>query len=296
MSSSLAHPTSDASFNKTMRAIATMNLDENLLELETQGFTRLRGVLNPTQVTAAKQAIRREMEAKTNKTVDLENESSSDWEGVSLAHYLLFADEIFEEIAVAPQPLALIHYLLGRRAVLSSMTCHFKAQGGRPLALHSDNGNGIPSPFTSIAQVANVNYALTEYSEELGALAIVPGSHRLCRQPQRHEVGLHGEHRNPAAVAVELEPGDCVVWHGNTWHGSFRRSQPGIRVNLAVYFCRQYIVTQEKFGSHVPGDFLQRHANNPQMLTLVGQQQGYGWDKSGPDWEKFARAPFTQFD
>ena len=25
------------------------------------------------------------------------------------------------------------------------------------------------------------------------------------------------------AVAMELDPGDAVVWHGNTWHGSFAR-------------------------------------------------------------------------
>ena len=287
---------SNPAYNETMERISDLGLVENLRELDSVGYTRIRGVLSSDQVERAKQVIKNRMETNTGKQVDLENESSDVWEGVSLAHYLLFADEVFEEIATADQPLALIHYLLGRRAVLSSMTCHFKAQGGRPLALHSDNGNGIPSPFSMISQVANVNYALTEYSHELGALAMVPGSHRLCRSPHLHEMGLSGERCNPDAVSMDLDPGDCVVWHGNTWHGSFIRQQPGIRMNLAVYFCRQYIVTQEKFGSHVPQEFLQRHANNPEMLTLVGQEQAYGWDESGPDWQKFMRQPRTQFD
>lgn len=288
--------TNNAAFDETMREVAQFGIERNLMELDSIGFTRLRGVLSPAQVDAAKGAIKREMEAKTSRQVDLENESSDQWEGMSLAHYLLFADEVFEEIALASRPLALIHYLLGRRAVLSSMTCHFKAQGGQPLPLHSDNGNGMPVPYNSISQVANVNYALTEYTEELGALALVPGSHRHCRPPRIDEIGLDADHRNPSAIAMELDPGDCVVWHGNTWHGSFRRNKPGIRLNLAVYFCRQYIVTQEKFGEFVPHEFLKRHANNPRMLTLIGQQQAYGWDSAGPNWTKFANQPRSQFD
>ena len=288
--------TQNVAFDETMREIMQLGLERNLMELDAIGFTRLRGVLTPSQVETAKTAIQQEMETKTKRNVDLETESSAEWEGMSLAHYLLFANEVFEEIALASRPLALIHYLLGRRAVLSSMTCHFKAKGGRPLPLHSDNGNGIPAPYNSISQVANVNYALTEYSEELGALAMVPGSHRRCRPPRIDEIGLAGEYRNPAAVAMDLDPGDCVVWHGNTWHGSFVRHKPGIRLNLAVYFCRQYIVTQEKFGEFVPEEFLRRHANNPRMLTLLGQHQAYGWDGSGPNWEKFANQPRSQFD
>ena len=288
--------TNNPAFDRTMQDITDLNLTDNLMELDVIGYTRLRGVLNEDQVNRAKDAIARVMEEKTGNAVDIENESGSHWEGMSLAHYLLFADSVFEEIVQSSRPLALIHYLLGRRAVLSSMTCHFKAQGGRPLALHSDNGNGMPSPFSMISQVANVNYALTEYSKERGALAMVPGSHRLCRSPREDEMGLGAKNLNPQAVSIDLDPGDCVVWHGNTWHGSFRRNQPGIRINLATYFCRQYIVTQEKFGEHVPEEFLRRHANNPQMLTLLNQQQSYGWDASGPDWSKFGSQPRTQFD
>lgn len=236
------------------------------------------------------------MEKKLNRSIDLENEDSDDLQGVSLASYLLFEDRVFEEIAQSERPLALIYYLLGRSALLSSMTCHFKASGGAPLALHSDNGNGIPAPYSMISQVANVNYALTDYSKEQGALAIVPGSHRLCRSPQPQETILAGERCNPNAVAMDLQPGDCVVWHGNTWHGSFIRETPGIRVNLAVYFCRQYIVTQEKFNEYVPQEFLTRHQGNERLLDLLGQKQGYGWDSSGPDWSKFVRQPRGQFD
>ena len=131
------------------------------------------------------------------------------------------------------------------------MGTHFKGPGGSELPLHSDNGNGMVPPFRDISECANVNYALTPYTKEKGGLALLPKSHLLRRRPGSvEEMSLEG---NADVVAADLQPGDCVVWHGNTWHGSFKREVPGIRMNLAMLFNRQYIVTQEDH-SYIPED------------------------------------------
>jgi ectoine hydroxylase-related dioxygenase (phytanoyl-CoA dioxygenase family) len=280
----------------TLAEIEELGLTSELADLESVGYATIKGAISPETAARARDAIIRVMERKTGHDVDIENETGDQFNGIALAHYLLFEDEVFEEIAAAPKPLAMMNYLLGRSSVLSSMTCHFKGPGGTCLPLHSDNGNGIPAPFSMISQVANINYALTPYSEEAGALGMVPGSHRLCRQPRPDETMLGGENGNPNAVAMDLEPGDAVVWHGNTWHGSYERKIPGIRMNLAVYFARQYVVTQEHYGTAVPDEFLERHANNPTMLRILGQNQPYLYDADGPDWAKFAKMPRGQFD
>ena len=77
--------------------------------------------------------------------------------------------------------------------------------------------------------------------------------------------------------------GDAVIWHGNSWHGSFVRQIPGIRMNLAVYFNRQYIQTQERHGDVVPDEVRERHANDTRFLNLLGAKQPYGWRKDGPE-------------
>jgi ectoine hydroxylase-related dioxygenase (phytanoyl-CoA dioxygenase family) len=210
--------------------------------------------------------------------------------------YLLYDDEVFEEILMAPKPLALITWLLGESCLLSSIGCHFKGPGGTPLALHSDNGNGMPAPFPAYSQVANVNYALTPYSREAGALAMVPGSHKLARQPRLEEMMLNGKRENKAAIAMDLQPGDAVVWHGNTWHGSYDRLIPGVRMNLAVYFARQYIQTQERHGDTVPAEILARHANDERFQILLGGKQPYGWQNEGPDYSRMARNPRDLYD
>lgn len=287
---------SGAAAERVLRAIDELGLRERLVDLEVQGFTVLPGVLRDDQIERARSAILARVARDTGRQIDIAHESGEHWTGQRYVPYLLYDDEVFEEILMMPAPLALVTYLLGESCLLSSIGCHFKGPGGDPLVLHSDNGNGMPAPFSNISMVANVNYALTPYSREAGALALVPGSHRLTRQPTAQEMRLDEGHTNRNAVAMDLDPGDAVVWHGNTWHGSFARQIPGVRMNLAVYFNRQHIQTQEHHRGVVPEAVLARHADDERFRILLGEKQPYGWREEGPDYTLMARNPRGLYD
>ncbi|HJN50248.1 MAG: phytanoyl-CoA dioxygenase family protein [Pseudomonadales bacterium] len=276
--------------------IRELGLNDNLVELETIGYTTIKAVLSEEQIERAQEAILSRVESTSGRKVDIDRESGEAIRGMTYLPYLLYDDPVFEEILMQQRPLALITYLLGESCLLSSLGCHFKGPGGNPLVLHSDNGNGMPVPFSPISQVANVNYALTPYSREAGALALVAGSHKLARQPRPEEMLLGDDNANPSANCMDLSPGDTVVWHGNTWHGSFARQIPGIRMNLAVYFSRQYVQTQERHGDTVPEDVLLRHADDDRFKTLLGAKQPYGWQLEGPDYALMARNPRGLYD
>lgn len=286
----------DPALDRVLAEIDRLGLQNHLLELETQGFTVVKGVLTERQMSRAKDAIVARYERESGHHIDIETEDGSALRGLTYLPYLLYDDEVFEDILLAQAPLALVTYLLGESCLLSSLGCHFKGPGGDPLALHSDNGNGTPAPFSPTAYVANINYALTPYSKEAGALAMVPGSHRLARQPTLREMRLDQDIANPKAMAMDLEPGDAVVWHGNTWHGSFARQTPGVRMNLAVYCARQFVQTQEQHKGVVPADVLARHANNERFAVLLGAKQPYGWQNEGPDYSVMARNPKGLYD
>ena len=288
-------PAESDALQRVLDAIDELGLSGNVVELEAHGFTTVKGVLSESQIERAKSVILSRVEDHVGRKIDPDTASEDDFQGMTYVPYLLYDDEIFEEILMEPKPLALVTYLLGESCLLSSMGCHFKGPGGTSLPLHSDNGNGIPAPFQAISQVANVNYALTPYSREAGALALVPGSHRLARPPRLDEMNL-GDDCNPNAVAMDIDPGDAVIWHGNSWHGSFARQVPGIRMNLAVYFNRQYIQTQERHGETVPDEVRERHANDTRFLNLLGAKQPYGWRRGGPDYGKFALMPRGLYD
>jgi ectoine hydroxylase-related dioxygenase (phytanoyl-CoA dioxygenase family) len=189
---------------------------------------------------------------------------------------------VFESAVLNPKPLALITYLLGQSCLLSSLSSHVKGTGGPGLLLHSDTGNGVPLPFSPYSHVANCNYALVDYTEEKGALAVVPGSHRYFRQPGPAESKLDGPERNKDVIPIEVPAGTAIVWHGNTWHGSFPRKVPGLRINLSMYFCRQYMQPQENYREHVPAEVRARHGEDSRLATLLGCHTHYGWGKDGP--------------
>jgi ectoine hydroxylase-related dioxygenase (phytanoyl-CoA dioxygenase family) len=217
-------------------------------------------------------------ENRLGKPLDLENETEH--HETKYAQYLLFEDPMFKAAVTNRKTMALISYLLGRRCILSSLGSHVKGPGGPGLLLHSDMGNGYPDPFPPYSQVANVNFCMTDYTEEKGAIAMVPGSHRHARQVTAFERGLDGNERNPHAIPIEVPAGSAVVFHGNTWHGSFPRKVPGLRVNLAAFYCREYVQPQED-RHYVPDGYLDGEKEDL-LARLLGRDLIHGWREEGP--------------
>ncbi len=266
--------------NDLYRQIRGLGLETNLAELDAFGFTIIEDALSPELTLQLRDVVVREAESAFAAKLDIEREEAHrNWK---LVPYLLYKDQLFEQAVLNPKPLALISYLLGQSCLLSSLTSHVKGPGGPGLLIHSDTANGVPGPFSPYAHVANCNYALTDYTEAKGALAMIPGSHRYYHQPGRDQVGLDGEARNPDAVAIEVPAGSAVIWHGNTWHGSFPRKVPGLRVNLSMYFCRQYMQPQENYKDYVPADLIARHGAESRLLELLGANTVHGWRDEGP--------------
>src|SRR5580698_9525355 len=252
--------------NDLYRQIRELGLETNLAELDAFGFTIVEDALTPGLTLKLREAVVREAEIAFAAKLDIEREEAHrNWK---LVPYLLYKDQLFEQAVLNPKPLGL--------------TSHVKGPGGPGLLIHSDTANGVPGPFSPYSHVANCNYALTDYTEAKGALAMIPGSHRYAHQPARDQVGLDGEARNPDAVAIEVPAGAAVIWHGNTWHGSFPRKVPGLRVNLSMYFCRQYMQPQENYKDHVPADLIARHGADSRLLELLGANTVHGWRDEGP--------------
>ncbi len=275
--------TATPDLNDIYREIRDLGLETNLAELEAFGFTVIEGALDPETTKGLRDKILEIAEARMGRKLDLEGEA--DHHEIALIPYLLFKDPVFKKAVLNEKQLALITYLLGRHCILSSLTCHLKGEGGQGLLLHADTANGIPEPFSPYSHVANTNYALTDYTEENGCLAMVPGSHRLHRQPTKWETGLDGNRRYEHVIPIEVPAGSAVVWHGNTWHGSFPRKKPGLRVNLATYFCREYVQTQEAYRYNVPDGYL--GPGDERLARLLGADLAHNWKDEGAG-KKFA--------
>ena len=217
---------------RVLAEIEALGLNDNLRELEVQGFTVVEGALSEDRIERAKAAILRRVESKKGSTIDPASATAEDFNGMAYQHYLIFDDPVFPEILLEPKPLALITYLLGESCVLSSMGCHFRGPGGLPLGVHAD---GVSVGMTEVSHVANCNYALTPYSREAGALVLFPGSHRRNRQPtprenwtvdgatmvevlgkrlEQHQIDALEWTAPPGAVTMDSQAGRCgdLAW------------------------------------------------------------------------------------
>lgn len=278
----------DLKYNKHVGNPYTLLRERGLLhklaELEAFGYTVVEPehVAPPEFITQLRETVlrveERRVEAKigadpkSNDRIELQNATGN------LMTFLLFEDPIFEKALMNEVSLALITYLLGEDCHLSSMTSMIKGKGTVPLALHAD-GTYIPQPLPAQPNVSNSTYLLTDYTVDNGALTVVPGSHRLCRQPTAAETADAS-----LQVPVEAPAGSLVVWHGNLWHGALPRKNDGHRINLIMHFCRMFCKTQEAYKGNVPQDILAR--NSERFAKLMGENLHYGYGAEGPDFKR----------
>ena len=273
--------------NKTFNRIRELNLESNVSELNTYGFT----VVPPDKVADSDFFSRMRdtvlslvcertgVEFKLDQNGEFgKYKAQPQTPDQFLLFYLLMADQIFEEWILNPTLYTLIDYLMGGQQQLSSLTSFVKWKGERKtLGLHSDSPPDRDGHLPACSDVANATYCLTDYTLDDGAIAMVPGSHRYCRQPRPGEGEDH-------AVPVEAQAGSLIAWHGNTWHGAFEKKTDGLRLNVTSYHCHRRLKTQEAYQWRVTGEMLDR--NPPEFARLVAADDHMGWDERGPDYTR----------
>jgi hypothetical protein len=271
----------------TWNELRRLDLLENVAELSAFGLTVVPPDKTGTPDLPARVLTRclDLIEKRTGTRPDLDGgETHRDIFYPSL-HWVLFEDPLFEELVTHPVSIALGNYLLGRSMIYGGSELFVKGPTSAPdvalqLGLHSDQVL-VPSPLPAEAMTINVTWTLTDYTVENGCLAFLPGSHAYCRQP----VGDEGTEK---AVPVETPAGSIIVWHGNTWPGSYPKKTPGLRIGLASLYSRKYLVTPEPIRAHVTQEMLDRH--DERFAALMGVDHPYGWRDEGPDMVKLSRA------
>lgn len=280
---------SDPLLDKAWEDIRALGLESHVAELDARGYTIIQpdlacpnGLADRLleaclQVAERRNGIRPDLAAD----VPYAPANSERFKGVlgsedgdspigDLMQSMLFEDPAFEAALMNPALLAVATYMCGYRSVLFTMGCFMKGPNKTALALHADTPG--PSPLPAHAVECNLTYALTDFTEQNGATAFVPGSHKWCRQPQGEETKVQG---NARAVAVECPAGSLICWHGNTWHGAFNRTTPGLRVSVPVVIARSHIRTQENLIDQIPQEMLDR--NSPRFAVLTQQSIPLGW-------------------
>ncbi len=200
-------------------------------ELDREGFTTLRQLLNPAEVGAFHDRIAQLFYAEGDA-------AGSDFKlepGARRLANLVNKGAIFQRAVADPSVLALVRQVLGPEIKLSSLNARSAiAGGGFPQPLHADMA---AVPDEKGYWVCNVVWMLDDFTETNGALRAVPGTHRSGLLPQQALDDLHAAH--PDEILITGNSGDVVVMNAHLWHAGTENRAAADRLALHSFYCRR---------------------------------------------------------
>ncbi len=259
------------------REIKTYGLEPYVVQLETEGYAILPPDFGaPLELTdRIRAAILRVAEERERAHLT----DSAKVTGTGRGYFHILPDDpVFEEAVMSPVMLTMVTYLCGYRAKLSTSTALIKTnESEEALHFHTDISGRVPPPWPEIALTANVNWLLTDYSVENGALCVVPGSH-LTREPPPPE--FRNAHDHPDVKVVCAPAGSLVVWHSGLWHGALPRTAEGKRILMVLLFSRPFYQGVEPYWLTTTKEMIAR--NPARFGVLTGMQEINPYGRRGP--------------
>ena len=142
--------------------------------------------------------------------------------------------EIFSRLIAEPSILDLVRHVLSDDMKLSSLNVRMaEPQNQSPQPLHCDMG---AVPDAQGYWVCNVVWMLDEFTEDNGALRVVPGSHRSGKLPQHALDDVTASH--PDEYHITGSVGSVVVMNAHLWHGGLANRTDRPRTALHAFYCR----------------------------------------------------------
>ena len=265
-----------------------LGIETNIAELEAFGFT----VIEPENTGMPKDFYKRLMDKTLEiagkediNVVDLNKQAVRPAQGRQLFN-LITKDPLYADAFMAPAAQVMAKYMMGASYRLYSMVAFLKEGSATPTPLHNDS-TGVPPPIPFYGNVCNISWVLTDYTKESGTLCMMPGSHRLCRQPTMAEWPkfMGGQAEDDLFVPIVAKPGSIAVFHGNTWHGTYPKVDAPVRCHIALAACRNYVNPAQSFAS-VPEATV--HRGGPELARALGRNAWQGYGVEGPKLERMA--------
>ena len=263
-------------------AIETYGLARHIAELDETGLTVVPQStlgLDDGWFEQLRDSILRVAKARTGVTFDLATNPSVAFEGragvighIILSH-LIYEDQSFERVLTNPIKKALMTHMLGEGHRLAVSDGWIKWQTPDTWEEESTTGfhtdqSVVPPPWNwRLPHIANMNWILTDYTKENGALAYVPGSHLEGRLPNPGEA-------LPLAVPVEAPMGSLVMFSGCLWHGAYRKTTPGLRVAMLGQHCRPYMLPFQDFKGRIKDEMFEASEDPDYLRSLMREDEG----------------------
>jgi hypothetical protein len=263
------------------QTVSEYGLADHIAELDEIGLTivpqsTLR--LDDSWFDELRDAILRVGEERTGVHFDLVTGPSCEFGarpgeiGHIILSHMLYEGQVFEKVLTHPVKKALMTHMLGEDHRLAVSDAWIKWQTPETWLEESTTGfhvdqSMVPPPWHwRVPHIANMNWALTDYTREDGALAYVPGSHRKERLPEPGEA-------LPLSVPAEAPRGSLIMFHGGLWHGAYRKTTPGLRVTMLGQHCRSYMLPFQDFKGRVADEMIEASEDPGYLRSLLRENE-----------------------
>lgn len=190
-----------------------------------EGYLVLRGFYSTEETERLKRRLQEILEERSEKESGTEGRRAA-YACRPIQEYHRH-DSVIRNFAAGPRQFDLAREILGEEALLVGTVGFYKPPGSPALPMHQDNFDIGPLGGRS----CGIWTSLDNSDPLNGGLCIAPGSHRmgLYSKLNRNEALaklLTVELNDAAETAVSLrsvqtDPGDVVIFDGNTVHGSY---------------------------------------------------------------------------
>ena len=212
-------------------------MDQHNRELAETGFTVLDNYMG-AELLADMRARVDQLLAEEGAAAGSEFKTE---EGARRLANLVDKGEVFREAISRPEMLALVESVLGEDFKLSSLNMRSaNPHSSSVQPFHIDMGL---LPDAKGYAVCNCVWMLDDFTEQNGALRVIPGSHAWNRKPQDELTDLYASH--PKELLVTGRAGTVVVMNAHTWHGGTANRTDKERRALHSFFCRHDIPQQQ---------------------------------------------------
>ena len=284
-------------FLKEIRDEKVIRKETNILSLEQRdylldnGYLIIKDVLTQDQVDKLSELTL--MLASSEDRDGCSYRYGGEDNNLQRVYNLISKHPVFIELLELPVVVELLEFYFDKdtfhhKYVLSSFQSNIIHPGGPAQPLHVDGWGTVCGTLPNWPTRLNVNFLLTDFTEDNGATMVLPSSHKLLRIPQKNEVP---DSRLKKLIAPK---GSLVLWTGHTWHKSGANRSQKPRFGLFACFAASQLKeasTEEEHLTVVDKEVLD--SLSPEMKFMVGLGRGV---KAGSDYRlDFTGTKFASF-
>jgi|TARA_B100001964_G_scaffold227480_1_gene277476 hypothetical protein len=227
-------------------------------EIDIYGFTIIESILKPDEATAMREAL---IECERREGTESNNRGSA-----SHVANLPTLDPIFFPVIDHDRVLPILEHFLGTSLILGSLNSRIVRPGDPDQGLHSDIPGEMLNPVSPV--MLNTVWMLDEFTREIGATRVIPGTHRsgLALPPEDLEL----KH-----VVTALAPiGSVLIFNGQTWHGGGANSADRNRHALFGHYRKRMLVFQCDPHDSFPVEWYDRLSDRQKQLLRMTRGPG----------------------